>query len=94
LRKIYFRITGKEEDFYELTRLKRWYLNRFVLLKNNLNELIQKGSKGKVVKILDEQFILVQFENEIGEQIIFKDQNDFKIKRSEVRLILQKRNTR
>ncbi|MEN8928698.1 MAG: hypothetical protein ABF242_11285 [Flavobacteriales bacterium] len=94
LRKLYFRITGKEEDFYGLTRLKRWYLNRFVLLKNDLNELIQKGSKGKVVKILDEKSILVQFENDIGKLIFFKGKSNFKLKRTEVRLILQKRNRR
>ena len=45
---------------------------------------IKKGSKGKVMKIINEQYILVQFEN----------QSDVKIKRSEVRLILQKRNRR
>lgn len=91
LGKVYFKITGNQQDFHGLIRLKRWYLNRNVLLKEDFKGFISKGSKGKVVKIVDENYLLVQFKKSNGDLILYKNKCDIKINRSEVRLIVNKR---
>jgi hypothetical protein len=79
-------VTGKERKTPDFERIEKRYLYKKVSVISNFHELLPKGTRGTVMKVIDKQIICVEFENSKGRPIVVNDEQGFKIKRSKVTL--------